>query len=117
LVVERMELLSMAKKLVDHYGLDHQILKLKEENLELGAELKVYDGEITFKLIDEMADELFLLTQVALKVPEIKARVMFKAKRQMHRMRNEQSSLKLRDGILIDHYAGAVVEGAHGFME
>ena len=117
MLVDRMDFLEIADAVVEHYGVHNQLLKLKEENLELADELKVYSGEITFELIDELADELFLLTQLARKIPAIKVRVMYKASRQLKRMEAEKVSDRLRGGILIDHYAGAVVEGAHGFME
>jgi NTP pyrophosphatase (non-canonical NTP hydrolase) len=86
-----MDLLEIADAVVEHYGIDNQVHKLKEENLELADELKVYNGKITFELIDELADEFFLLTQLARKIPAIKERVIFKAKRQIDRMAEEIS--------------------------
>ena len=96
MAVDRMDLLEIADAVVEHYGVHNQLLKLKEENLELGVELKVYNGEITFELIDELADELFLLTQLARKIPAIKERVVFKAKRQIDRMAEEILNEKLQ---------------------
>jgi len=91
LVVEGMKLLDIADAVIEHYGIDNQIHKLKEENLELGDALRDYDKEITPEIIDEMADELFLLTQLARKIPAIKVRVMYKANRQLKRMAEEIS--------------------------
>ena len=77
------------KRIADHYGLNHQKVKLIEEMGELTQ--AICKGK-NLNIIDEIADIEILLEQVKylMKInPDVKTRKMFKINRQLRRMENE----------------------------
>lgn len=85
------------KNLADHYGLDHQLLKLKEECLELDDavtdHLQKQTVDSKWALVCEMADVLYVIKQCAYKLDvtekDLSTVIEFKYRRQLFRIANE----------------------------
>ncbi len=90
------------KNLADHYGLDHQLGKLKEECLELNdavtAHLQKQSVESKWALVCEMADVLYVLKQCAYKLSvsdkELSTVIEFKYRRQLFRIANSEENVE-----------------------
>lgn len=87
-----------ARTLIDHYHLDHQLDKLREESLELAQavtkHLEVQKVDSKWDLICEMADVLFVMEQIAYKMGITRscfdAIIAFKYQRQLNRIKEEE---------------------------
>ena len=78
-------------KIMDYYGEEVQIEKLREETGELADELDNNDGEITLSMFGEMADELVMLLQFSEKYPLILDIMNFKITRQLGRIAKDKN--------------------------
>lgn len=77
------------KKIAEHYGLNHQKIKLIEEMAELTQ--AICKGR-DLSIIDEIADVEIVLEQVKYLMginPDVEAQRMFKINRQLKRIENE----------------------------
>ena len=92
-------MLSKAKKVIRYFGFKNQIRKLSEENFELIEALLEYSNYILFdehkkelreKIIDELADNWFLLLQfvqyLGVKDGDLWDKLEFKSDRTLRRM-------------------------------
>lgn len=85
------------KNLADHYGLDHQLVKLQEECQELteavANHFREQSVESKWALVCEMADVLYVLKQCAYKLSvtekDLSTVIEFKYRRQLFRIANE----------------------------
>jgi NTP pyrophosphatase (non-canonical NTP hydrolase) len=80
----------MYQKIFEHYGTQHQLLKLAEECSELSAAIVKYinnEGGSIEKIITEIADVLILIRQFQLASGnEIEAIALQKVQRQLDRI-------------------------------
>ena len=95
---------SKIKAIADHYGIENQLKKSREELRELREEIRNYlsdyqaeDSEITtIPLIDEIADVKIMIAQLEYLLElekEVKDRVEFKLNRQIDRINLEKESM------------------------
>jgi len=79
------------ERIFEHYGTNHQLLKLAEECSELSAAIVKYvnnEGGSIEKIISEIADVLILIRQFQLNSGnEIEAVVLQKMQRQLDRIK------------------------------
>lgn len=90
---------TLAAQIMEHYGEEHQQLKLCEECGELiQAAIKAHEigADITTDFVGELADVYVLINQFIATMPtvwrtEFDTMVMFKLRRQIERIENEVS--------------------------
>lgn len=84
------------KKIADHYGLSHQLMKTVEELNELSIECaKSWEkAEITIDLISEIADVLVMITQILYLSKfdwnDVEEIMEYKVDRQLRRIKEEE---------------------------
>lgn len=86
-----------AKRIIEHYGVSHQLVKLCEECAELTQQaVKCYDAgmEYSYRLVEEMADVKVLLMQFeSIMMPEdremLECIIAKKLDRQIGRIEND----------------------------
>lgn len=100
------------KQIADHYGIQHQVDKAFEELDELKEELAAYyfrfldndDKTNTLGIIDEIADVKIMLAQLEYLLEiekDVHARVWFKIKRQLERIRKEGVQIDCDDKCIL----------------
>lgn len=100
------------KQIADHYGIQHQVDKAFEELDELKEELAAYyfrfldndDKTNTLGIIDEIADVKIMLAQLEYLLEiekDVHARVWFKIKRQLERIRKEGVQIDCDDKFIL----------------
>lgn len=85
------------QQILEHYGYEHQLLKLIEESNELGASIARFLGEDSGErdnFVSEMADVLVLIRQLTIIFGdnEIEKEVEFKLDRQIQRIKEGRKS-------------------------
>ena len=84
-------------EIADHYGLNHQLMKMVEELNELALECAKSwkKAEITTYLISEIADVLVMITQIMylgkFDWKDVKAIMEYKVDRQLGRISEEEN--------------------------
>lgn len=91
------------RMIADHYGLETQLRQLAEECSELAVEANhsARYGNITIRLIEEIADVEIMLEQIRylakIQESDILETRFYKIERQMKRIRKEESNEAMRE--------------------